>query len=179
MENRGMNLLLGVIALVADLMGIATFIVSGQFSNFWSATWLVMLFSLGLLLSISLFFLDAAKDHRTHQFLPFASVAYALLSCIAIIFGLYLLSTKVATFGSFLGIAVLIIFPAVMAFVISEGSGRKAHRPVSYLYAATGILAIIGLMFLYMNNPGFSWALGGEVLILAAIGVCFVTFAEI
>ena len=58
--DRPMNLLLGVIALVADLIGIVTFIVSGQVSQFWSATWLVMLVSIGLLLAIARFFLDSA-----------------------------------------------------------------------------------------------------------------------
>jgi hypothetical protein len=173
-----MNLFLGVIALVADLLGITSFIVSGQVSRFWSATWLVMLVSLGLLLAIALFFLNASKDERTQQFLPFASGAYALLSCLAILSGLYVLGAREVTFGAFIGIAVLIAFPAAMALIVSNVSDKKAHRPISYLYAATGILAIVGLMFRYMENPGFSWALGGEVFILAAIGIGFITFAD-
>ncbi|EGM76683.1 hypothetical protein Rhein_3232 [Rheinheimera sp. A13L] len=173
-----MKLLLGVIALVADLLGIVTFILSGQVNKFWTATWLVMLISLALLLSIAMFFLNAARDQRAQQFLPLASGVYALLSCIAIISGLHIISSGEATIGVFFGIAVLIVFPAIMALVISEYADRKAHRPICYLYAATGILAIIGLMFRYMDNPGFSWALLGEAVILAAIGVGFVLFAE-
>ena len=65
-----------------------------------------------------------------------------------------------------------------MALITSTYSGKQAHRPICYLYATTGILAIIGLMFRYMENPGFTWALGGEILLLGAIGVCFAVFAE-
>lgn len=176
--DRPMNLLLGVIALVADLIGIVTFIVSGQVSQFWSATWLVMLVSIGLLLAIALFFLDSAGDQPKTKFLPLVSGAYALLSCLGILSGLYILSANQTTFGSFLGIGVLIVFPAAMALFTSEVSYKAAHRPISYLYATTGLLAIIGLMFRYMQNLGFSWAIAGELLILAAIGVGFVTFSE-
>lgn len=173
-----MNLILGVIALVADLIGIVTFIASGQVSQFWSATWLVMLVSLGLLLAIALFFFNASKDERAQGFLPFASGAYALLSCIGILFGLYIFGAKAVTFGALLGTAVLIVFPGAMALATSAFSGYKANRPVSYLYAATGIVAIAGLMYRYMQNPGFTWAIAGEILVLASVGVGFIVFAE-
>ena len=176
--DRQMNLLLGVIALVADLIGILTFIVSGQFNQFWSATWLVKIVSIGLLLAIALFFLESVGDQNKKKFLSLVSGAYALLSCLGILFGLYILGASEITFGTFLGIVVLIVFPAAMALLTSKVSYKTAHRPISYLYATTGLLAIIGIMFRYMQNPGFSWAIPGELLILAAIGLGFVTFAD-
>lgn len=178
MDDRAIKFVFGVIALVADLIGIITFILSGQAGNFWSATWMVMLFGIGSLLGISLFFLKSSQDQRSAEFLPIASAAYGLLSCVGILSSLYMLGGEDVGVGSFIGMIVLIIFPSAMAKAISSVSDRKANRSISYLYAGTGILAIIGLMFRYMQNPGFSWWIIGEFLILGLVGIGFDVFSD-
>lgn len=178
MDDRAVKFILGVIALIADLSGIITFIFSGQVSNFWSATWFVMLFGIGALLGISLFFLNSSQDEKSTEFLPMASTAYGLLSCMGILSGLFILGTKDVDISSFFGMVVLIVFPGTMAMATSLASGNKANRTISYLYAGTGILAIIGLMFQYMLIPEFRWAIFGELVILCLVGISFAVFSD-
>lgn len=172
------NFSLGASALFSNFIGIAMFILSGQALEFWSATWIAMLINLGLLLGISLFFLNAANDQRTNTFLPLASGAYGLISCVAILTSLYFSGLRDSSIGAFLGLALLITFPMAMARFASEASDGATRRPLSYLYAMTGAIAIIGLMFKHMSNPELSFSMLGEMIILSLTGMGVLVFSR-
>jgi hypothetical protein len=179
MNSKPANIALGIIALTADLLGIVSFALSGEFAKFWSANWLVYVFSLTLLMGVAFFFFFQAKDDRVNAFYPLAAGMYALLSCIAL-FALYAgLSGSVLTLRDFAGMGVLSIFPAAMALGISLLCENPASitKTISYFYASSGLIAVIYLLFRYQKSSDFSWVMAGELLGLTLIGIGFVTFA--
>lgn len=179
MNNKPANIALGSIALTADIVGIVGFILSGDVSKFWSATWMVYVFGLTLLMGIAFFFFSQTKDERVTAFYPLAAGIYALLSCLAI-FGLFVeLVSTASTFGGFLGMVVLIIFPAGMALAIASLTPKPGSvtTTISYFYATSGILAVIFMLARYANSPGYSWAMLGEFVGLGLVGIGFLLFA--
>ena len=181
MNNKPANLILGLISIVADLFGIAGFILSGEVVKFWSAGWLVYVFGIPLLLGIGLLFLSQIKDELVFAFFPIAAGIYALLSCLAI-FGIFAaLAAKALTFTGFVGMAVLAIFPSLMALAVSSLSPKPEAltKGISYGYATTGIFAVIFLLVQYSRNQDYSLSMIGEFAALAMIGVGFGVFGFI
>ena len=179
MNNKTANLTLGTIAIVADLLGIAGFILSGDVSKFWSATWMVYVLGLSLLMGIGFLFFSKTEDDNVKTFYPIAGGIYALLSCLAI-FGLFAgLSGSDFGIRAFFGMIVLAVFPAAMALLICLlcANQETIARTISYFYATAGIFAVIYLLIRYSHEPGYSWALAGEMFGLILIGVGFTVFA--
>lgn len=179
MDNKPANITLGVIALTADLLGIIGFIVSGEVAKFWSATWMVYIFGLTLLMAAGFFFFSQAKEERVTAFYPLAAGIYAVLSCIAIA-GLFAgVASSEFTIGGFLGMVVLALFPAAMALAIASLTPNPGGitKTISYFYAAAGIFAVIFMLLRYAGSPGYSWSMLGELIGLALIGGGFMLFA--
>lgn len=181
MNNKPASIILGVIAIVADLVGILGFIFSGDITKFWSAKWLVYVVGLTLLMGIGFFFFSQANDDEVASFYPLAAGVYAVLSCLSL-FALFVeLSKRSLEISGFVGMVVLVAFPAFMALAISSicKNSDTVRRTLSYIYAAAGIFAVIFLLVRYAGSPGYSWYMAGEFLGLVLIGIGFLLFADV
>jgi hypothetical protein len=172
-------LLLGTVALTADLISIATFVTSGQVTNFWSATWLVMIIVIIGLLALGLFFIHEAKSQKAAAVLPLISGVYGMLACGAAILALIGLGERNFTFVNFLGVVVLMLFPVGMAVATGEVTPwpEKVGTVVSYLFAVTGLIAFVILASRYMKGATYAWSMLGEAFVLVFIWIVFGLFA--
>jgi hypothetical protein len=173
------HLLLGIVALTADLISIAAFVTSGQVTNFWSATWIVMLVVIVGLLALGLFFIQESKSAKAIATLPIISGVYGLLACGAVVIALVALGDRKLEFSGFLGALLLMIFPVAMAAATGEVTPwpDKVGRIVSYMFAVTGLIAFVLLAMRYMKGTTYAWSMLGEAFVLLFIWAMFGLFA--
>ena len=172
------HLVLGIIALTADLISIGTFVASGQVTNFWSATWVVMLVVIVGLLALGLFFIHQSNSTEAATFLPLISGVYGVLACSAVLLAFVALGERNLTFTSFVGTVILMIFPVAMAAATGELTPwpDKVARVISYSFAATGIIAFVLLAMRYMQRSDYAWSMLGEAFVLIFIWGAFALF---
>lgn len=173
------QLVLGIIALAADLISIASFVLSGQVLNFWSATWLVMLVVIAGLLALSLFFFHQSQSKTAASGLSLVSGVYGLLACAATLIALVSLGDRALDFWGFLGAVLLMFFPLAMAAATGEVTPwpDRVGRVVSYFFAATGLVAFVVLAMRYMRGATYAWSMLGEAFVLLFIWAAFGLFA--
>jgi hypothetical protein len=173
------QLVLGVIALVADLISISMFVFSGQVVNFWSATWLVMLVVIAGLLALGLFFIQQSQSKTAASALTLVSGVYGLLACAATLIALVALGDRTLNFWGFLGAVVLMLFPLAMSAATGAVTPwpDRIGRVVSYFFASTGLLAFLILAMRYMEGATYAWSMLGEAFVLMFIWAAFGLFA--
>ena len=181
MANKQYFNVLGWIGLAADLISLGAFILSGNALQFWSPIWFIGIVLATVFLAAAVFFFSIGNSPRAAVFMPLVGGVYGALSCIAFLAVFVALSSgNIHDIESFAGSAFLFVYPAIAALVLAGIFGNSLSSHISYWYATTALIALVGLMvkYLIVTKDFSSPILAGEAAMLIGIGFAFIIFHD-
>lgn len=184
-DNKNFLSILGGVALVADLVTLGQFIVSGRILNFWNVQWIIgIVFVVGLLVvGFGLLSMAKAKE-LSSKIEPVLGGIFGLLTMSIYLYFGYFQVFEGNGISSYLGYLFLfIIFSLITLTCFLDVPTRKIKYPLyinytSYGFAVCNLIFIFFLIYKYIfSSSVFTiFSLFGELTILVLGAVFFLFF---
>lgn len=149
-DNKNFLSILGGVALVADLVTLGQFIVSGRVLDFWSVRWIIgIVFVIGLLvIGFGLLSMAKAKELSTKIEPVLGGVFGILAMSIFLYFGFFQAFGE-SGFSSYLGYLFLFIISSLITLIcFLDVPTRRIKYPLYINYTSYGF-AVCNLLFLF------------------------------
>nr|VFJ70303.1 MAG: hypothetical protein BECKDK2373B_GA0170837_12741 [Candidatus Kentron sp. DK] len=175
-EKPFLGLLAGI-ALLADLITLGQFVLSGTFEEFWTSQWVLGIVFIVTLLVVGVSFLIlAGKEDIISDVVPFFGGIYMLLAMGFYLFFGFLQSQGEVSFGDFVGGGLLlIVLIAISIICIAFAKSKEFFILSSYGPATCSLLFAFIIIYKYIFNAvTFEFGVfSGELILLISGALLF------